>query len=92
MTPDAIFEHFRHRTKDEEPFEKLVDSTKCPLHPSRDLRGTSTLQKSAMSMQRNLERYGDDYYLAVFAERRWAIGDYAPALCRCSGAGARDGN
>jgi hypothetical protein len=72
MTPDAIFEHFRHRTKDEEPFEKLVESTKCPLHPSRDLRGTSTLQKSAMSMQRNLDRYGDDYYLAVFAERRWA--------------------
>jgi hypothetical protein len=72
MTPDAIFEHFRHRTKDENPFEKLVESTKCPLLPSRDVRGTGTLQKSAMSMQRNLERHGDYYYLVVFAERRWA--------------------
>jgi hypothetical protein len=25
-----------------------------------------------MTMQRNVDRYGDDYYLAVFAERRWA--------------------
>jgi hypothetical protein len=72
MTPDAIFEHFRHRTKDEEAFEKLVGSAKCPLDPSRDLRGTSTLQKSAMTMQRNVDHYGDEYYLAVFAERRWA--------------------
>jgi hypothetical protein len=22
-------------------------------------------------MKRNIEHYGDDYYLAVFAERRW---------------------
>jgi hypothetical protein len=25
-----------------------------------------------MTMHRNIERYGDGYYLAVFAERRWA--------------------
>jgi hypothetical protein len=72
MQPDAIFEHFRHRTKEEAPFEKLAGSAKCPLDPSRDLRGTSTLQRSAMTMHQNVDRYGDDYYLAVFAERRWA--------------------
>jgi subtilisin family serine protease len=72
MRPEAIFEHFRHRTKEEQPFEKLVGSAKCPLDPSRDLRSTSTLQKSTMTMQRNVDHYGDDYYLAVFAERRWA--------------------
>ncbi|MGX9393252.1 S8 family peptidase [Nitrobacteraceae bacterium UC4446_H13] len=72
MQPDAIFEHFRQRTKEEGPFEKLVGSAKCPLNPSRDLRGTSTLQRSAMTMHQNVERYGDEYYLAVFAERRWA--------------------
>jgi hypothetical protein len=72
MQPDIIFEHFRHRTKEEGPFEKLPDSAKCPLDPSRDLRGTSTLQRSMMTMQRNVDRYGGDYYLAVFAERRWA--------------------
>jgi hypothetical protein len=28
MTPDEIFEHFRHRTKDEKPFEKLANQAK----------------------------------------------------------------
>ncbi len=72
MQPDAIFEHFRRRTKEEAPFEKLPGSAKCPLNPSRDLRGTSTLQRSTMTMHQNIDRHGDDYYLAVFAERRWA--------------------
>ena len=72
MQPDAIFEHFRQRTKEEGPFEQLVGSATCPLSPSRDLRGTSTLQRSAMTMHQNVERYGDEYFLAVFAERRWA--------------------
>jgi hypothetical protein len=68
MQPDAIFEHFRHRTKEEAPFEKLPGSAKCPLDPSRDLRGTSTLQRSTMTMHQNVDHYGDNYYLAVFAE------------------------
>jgi hypothetical protein len=72
MQPEAIFEHFRHRTKEEEAFEKLPTSAKCPLDPSRDLRGTSTLQRSSMTMHRNVDRHGGEYYLAVFAERRWA--------------------
>ena len=25
-----------------------------------------------MTMQQNVDRYGDDYYLVVLAERRWA--------------------
>ncbi len=72
MQPDAIFEHFRHRTKEEPPFEKLPGSAKCPLDPSRDIRGTSTLQRSTLTMHQNVDRYGDVYHLAVFAERRWA--------------------
>jgi hypothetical protein len=72
LSPDAIFEHFRHRTRDEEPFEKLANSAKCPLVPSRDVRGTSTLQAATFKMKRNIDHYGDEYYLAVFAERRWA--------------------
>jgi len=72
MQPEEIFEHFRQRTKDEAPFEKLPSSAKCPLDPSRDFRGTSTLQRSTMTMRRNVESYGDNYYLVVVAERRWA--------------------
>jgi hypothetical protein len=72
MTPDAIFEHFRQRTKEEGRFEDLPPTSKCALDPSRDLRGTSTLQKATFKMVRNVGRYGDDYYLVVAAERRWA--------------------
>jgi hypothetical protein len=72
MTPDAIFEHFRHRTKDEERFDDLPSSAQCHLKPSRDIRGTSTLQAATFKMLQNIDRYGDDYYLAVFAERRSA--------------------
>jgi hypothetical protein len=72
MKPDEIVEHFRHRNKDEPPFEDLPSTAKCNLSPSRDVRGTSTLQCSAFKMVRNVDRYGDEYYLAVFAERRWA--------------------
>jgi hypothetical protein len=72
MTPEAIIQRFRHRNQDEAPFEDLPGTAKCSLSPSRDVRGTSTLQCSTFKMTRNVDRYGDDYYLAVFAERRWA--------------------
>lgn len=72
VSSEKIFEFFRHRTKDEPRFEDLAGTAKCPLLPSRDVRGTSTLQASRMTMKRNIDRYGDDYYLAVFAEQRWA--------------------
>ena len=72
MGPEAIYEHFRQRSKEEKPFDDLPSSAKCELLPSRDVRSTSTLQTATMTMKRNIGRYGDDYYLAVFAERRWA--------------------
>jgi hypothetical protein len=72
MPSDAIFEHFRYRRKEEGSFEALVASSKCELQPSRDLRATSTLQRSIFAMARNIDRYGDEYYLVVIAERRWA--------------------
>jgi hypothetical protein len=72
MNPDDIFEFFRQRTKLEKKPDDLPGTAKCGLQPSRDVRGTSTLQASAFKMARNIDVYGDEYYLAVFAERRWA--------------------
>lgn len=72
MTPEAIFEFFRHRTKQEGRFDDLPNTAKCALTPSRDIRGTSTLQASTFQMTRNIDHYGDEYYLVVVAERRWA--------------------
>jgi hypothetical protein len=72
MTPDAIFDFFRQRAKDENRFDDLPSTAKCALEPSRDIRGTSTLQASTFKMTRNVDHYGDDYYIVVVAERRWA--------------------
>jgi hypothetical protein len=72
MKPDDIFEHFRQRAKEEGQFIDLPGTAKCALEPSRDIRGTSTLQAATFKIARNIDRYGDDYYLVVFAERRWA--------------------
>jgi hypothetical protein len=72
IKPEDIFEHFRLRKKDEERFNDLPGTAKCALEPSRDIRGTSTLQAATFKMTKNIDHYGDDYYLAVFAERRWA--------------------
>jgi hypothetical protein len=72
ITPEEVFDHFRQRASDEAPFEQLPGTAKCDLVPSRDVRGTSTLQASTFTMKRNIDHYGDDYYLAIFAERRWA--------------------
>ena len=68
----TYFEHFRQRTKEEGRFDDLPATAKCALEPSRDVRGTSTLQASVFKMARNIDHYGDEYLLAVFAERRWA--------------------
>jgi hypothetical protein len=72
MKPDDIFNHFRQRAKDEKRFDDLPSTAKCALEPSRDIRGTSTLQAATFKMARNIDHYGDDYYLVVIAERRWA--------------------
>lgn len=72
MKPEDIFEHFRQRKKGEDRFDDLPTTAKCNLRPSRDIRGTSTLQAATVEMTRNIDHYGDEYYLAVFAERRWA--------------------
>lgn len=72
MKPEEIFEFFRHRGKLEKERDDLPSTAKCDLKPSRDMRGSSTLQASTFKMTRNIEAHGDEYYLAVFAERRWA--------------------
>ena len=92
MTSDAIVEHFRHRNKDEAPFEDLPSTAKCSLAPSRDVRGTSTLQCSTFKMARNIGGYGDEYYLAVFARTSlgWR-GNHPSTLCGGRRVGARGG-
>lgn len=74
FTPEQIFEHYRRRPKDE-GWPDLPDKHKCKLEPGYKARSVGTLQSATFMMQRNIKNYGDTYYLAVFADRRWAADD-----------------
>ena len=76
MTPDQIYEHYRHRPKGEE-WPDLRNKFKCKLEPAYQARSLGTLQSATFVMKRGIEDYGDVYYLAIFADRRWAGEDVA---------------
>lgn len=71
MTPDEIYEHYKHRPRGE-PWPELAERHNCKLKPGYDARHPSTLQSATFVMKRSVETYGETYYLAVFADRRWA--------------------
>ncbi|MDX2264794.1 MAG: S8 family peptidase [Hyphomicrobiales bacterium] len=71
MKQDQIYEHYKQRPKGE-AWPDLPNCNKCKLDPGYDARSTGTLQSATLVMKRGVETYGDTYYLAVFADRRWA--------------------
>ena len=71
MTPEQIYEHYKQRPK-REAWPDLPNRNKCKLDPGFDARLPGTLQSATFVMKRGVEDYGDVYYLAVFADRRWA--------------------
>lgn len=71
MTPEQVYEHYRWRPKGEE-WPELPDRNNCKLEPGYKSRQPSTLQSATFVMKRDVETYGGVYYLAVFADRRWA--------------------
>jgi hypothetical protein len=66
-----IYEHYRWRPKGEE-WPELPGRNNCKLEPGYKARQPSTLQSAVFVMKRDVETYGEVYYLAVFADRRWA--------------------
>ena len=71
MTPEQIYEHYKQRPRGE-AWPDLPNRNKCKLDPGYDARLPGTLQSATFVMKRGVEDYGDMYYLAVFADRRWA--------------------
>ncbi len=71
-TPDLIFEHFRQRTSDEGPFPKVENRFNCDLTPSSTLREKSSLQTASVVFSRDIQNYGDTYYLVVRCAGGWA--------------------
>jgi hypothetical protein len=69
---DFIFEHYRQRTKAEGRVPELRARFVCNLEPGPNLRDKGTMQVSSFTFERNVDGYGDRYYLVVRCEGQWA--------------------
>lgn len=69
---DFIFEHYRQRRNNEEPFPKLLSSFDCSMEPSITKRENGSLQTGMATFLRPIERYGDTYHLVVHCMNGWA--------------------
>lgn len=74
LSPDEIIDHFRKRD-DGTRHPDIPDSAKCKMEPGVEARETSTLQCATFTQAVNRDNYGDTFYVAVFAQRRWAGDD-----------------
>ena len=68
---DAIFEAYRALGPDDDP-AKLKDAQKCKLKPGINMRKPGSLQRGTFTMQRDVSRYGDTYYLIIRCLGGWA--------------------
>lgn len=74
-TQEDVFNTFRKWEKQKEgtPF-KLEKKLNCSLSPGPQMRNRGTLQCGTFTASRNIEHYGDRYFIAVRCEGGWAAG------------------
>lgn len=72
---DAIIEAYRALGPDEDNPPKLENSQKCSLKPGINMRKPGSLQRGTFTMQRDVSRYGDTYYLVIRCLGGWASGE-----------------
>lgn len=69
---DMIFDHYRRRTTQDGPFPDLAARYNCILSPGPQDRERGTVQCATATFKRNVEAYGNNYYLVVRCESGWA--------------------
>jgi len=69
---EEVFDAFRKWEKAEGAAFKLAGKFKCDLSPGWQMRSRGTLQCGTFSASRNIEHYGDQYFIAVRCEGGWA--------------------
>jgi hypothetical protein len=69
---NEVFEHYRRRTAEEGRFPDMAPRFNCDFIPSSTLREKSSLQSAIATFARNVDGYGDVYYLVVRCESGWA--------------------
>ena len=71
-SPEFIFEHYRKRNlKEEGKAPNLADKYNCDLEPGSRTRELGTVQRASVTYKRDLDAYGDSYYLVVRCEGGW---------------------
>jgi hypothetical protein len=79
-----VLDRFRKWSKDEGEPPKFADKNVCATDLKSTLREYGTLQAGTFLTKRDMTGYGDKYYVAVWALRRWAPEDIKSqkyALC-----------
>lgn len=69
---EDVVDHFRRRGVDDGPVPEMVARFNCALLPGPQARDKACLQRAKFTMQRNVEGYGETYFLVVRCEQRWA--------------------
>jgi subtilisin family serine protease len=67
-----VFDRYRKWTKEEGKPPEFPNRLVCQTDIGSDLRERGTLQVGAYQGKKDISRYGDKYYLAVWCSRRWA--------------------
>lgn len=67
-----VFEAFRKWEKQEGDPARLAKKFQCSLKPGAQRRERGTLQCASLAAHRNIEGYGDSYFLAVRCESGWS--------------------
>ncbi|UPK03823.1 S8 family peptidase [Bradyrhizobium sp. 170] len=69
---EDVFDRYRKWTKEEGKPPEFPPRLICPTDIGPDLRESGTLQVGTYTGKRDISRYGDKYYIAVWCARRWA--------------------
>jgi subtilisin family serine protease len=69
---EEVFDAYRKWDKDEGEAARITGRLRCPMEPGIQRRERGTLQCSSFVAQRNIEQYGDSYFLAVRCESGWS--------------------
>jgi hypothetical protein len=70
-----VFDAFRKWEKEEGDAATIAEGLKCSLKPGAQRRERGTLQCGTFVAHRNIEKYGNSYFLVVRCESGWSAED-----------------
>jgi subtilisin family serine protease len=71
-TAEGVFDAYRKWDKDNGEAARVTGKIRCPMEPGMQRRERGTLQCGSFVAKRNIEQYGDSYFLAIRCESGWS--------------------